>query len=72
VIAGPFKGLQGELIRIKSQDRLVINAPLVSSSVSVEVDSGEVAILCEVQSNANHRFPRPVPGLHVVATRSLR
>jgi len=45
VIAGPFTGVQGELIRVKSQDRLVINASLVSSSVSVEVDSGEIAIL---------------------------
>jgi transcription antitermination factor NusG len=45
VIAGPFMGVQGELIRVKSQDRLVINASLVSSSVSVEVDSGEIAIL---------------------------
>lgn len=45
VIAGPFTGIQGELIRVKSQDRLVINAALVSSSVSVEVDSSEIAIL---------------------------
>jgi transcription antitermination factor NusG len=45
VIAGPFMGVQGELIRVKSRDRLVINAFLVSSSVSVEVDSGEIAIL---------------------------
>jgi transcription antitermination factor NusG len=45
VIAGPLTGVQGELIRVKSQDRLVINAYLVSSSVSVEVDSGEIAIL---------------------------
>lgn len=45
VIAGPFMGLQGELIRVKSQDRLVINAHLVSSSVSVEVDSNTIAIL---------------------------
>jgi transcription antitermination factor NusG len=72
VIAGPFMGVQGELIRIKSQDRLVINAPLVSSSVSVEIDSDEIAILCEVQADANHPFHRPVPGPHVVATRSLR
>ena len=45
VIAGPFMGVQGELIRVKSQDRLVINAYLVSSSVSVEVDSDKIAIL---------------------------
>jgi transcription antitermination factor NusG len=45
VISGPFMGVQGELVRVKSQDRLVINAYLVSSSVSVEVDSDKVAIL---------------------------
>jgi transcription antitermination factor NusG len=45
VIAGPFMGVHGELIRVKSQDRLVINAYLVSSSVSVEVDSDNIAIL---------------------------
>jgi transcription antitermination factor NusG len=45
VIAGPFMGVQGELIRVMSQDRLVVNAFLVSSSVSVEVDSDEIAIL---------------------------
>lgn len=45
VIAGPFMGAQGELVRVMSRDRLVINAYLVSSSVSVEVDSAEIAIL---------------------------
>jgi transcription antitermination factor NusG len=45
VIAGPFMGLQGELIRVKSQARLVINALLVNSSVSVEVDTDKIAIL---------------------------
>jgi len=45
MISGPFKGVQGELIRIKSQDRLVINADLVGSCVTVEVDSAEIAIL---------------------------
>jgi transcription antitermination factor NusG len=45
VIAGPFMGIQGELIRVKSQNRLVINAHLVSSSVSVDVDADKIAIL---------------------------
>lgn len=72
VVAGPFTGVQGELIRVKSQVRLVINAVLVSSSVSVEVDWGEIAILNEVQPNGQHRFHRPVSDPHVVATRSLR
>lgn len=46
VVAGPFMGIQGELIRIKNENRLVINAPLLSSSVSVEVDAAEVTALC--------------------------
>lgn len=45
VIAGPFAGIQGELVRIKSGDRLVINAHLLSSSVSVEVDAENVSVL---------------------------
>lgn len=45
VLAGPFMGIQGELIRVKSQERLVINAHLLSSSVSVEVDSDKISIL---------------------------
>jgi len=43
VIAGPFMGIQGELIRVKSQERLIINAHLLGSSVSVEVDSDHIA-----------------------------
>lgn len=45
VVAGPFMGIQGELVRIKNEDRLVINAPLLSSSVSVEVDVDDVTSL---------------------------
>lgn len=45
VVSGPFMGIQGELIRVKNENRLVINAPLLSSSVSVEVGSDEVAII---------------------------
>jgi len=45
VTAGPFMGIQGELVRIKGGDRLVINAPLLSSSVSVEVDAENVSVL---------------------------
>jgi transcription antitermination factor NusG len=45
VIAGPFAGIQGDLVRIKNGDRLVINAPLLSSSVSVEVDAENVSVL---------------------------
>lgn len=45
VVAGPFMGIQGELVRIKSKARLVINAHLVGSSVSVEVDADKVSVL---------------------------
>jgi transcription antitermination factor NusG len=45
VLAGPFMGVQGELVRMKSQERLVINAQLLGSSVSVEVDTNTIAIL---------------------------
>ena len=45
VRAGPLMGIRGELVRIKSRERLVINARLLSSSVSVEVDSDNVEVL---------------------------
>jgi transcription antitermination factor NusG len=45
VVAGPFMGIQGDLIRVKSQQRLVINAYLLNSSVSVEVDLDEISVL---------------------------
>jgi transcription antitermination factor NusG len=45
VIAGPFTGIQGEIVRIKSQERLVINVHLLSSSVSVEFHSNMVRVL---------------------------
>jgi transcription antitermination factor NusG len=45
VRSGPFMGIQGELVRVKCEKRLVINAQLLTSSVSVEVDIDSVAIL---------------------------
>jgi transcription antitermination factor NusG len=45
VMAGPFAGIEGELIRFNSAERLVINAHLLNSSVSVEVDS---EMVCKV------------------------
>lgn len=45
VRAGPFMGIQGELVRVKSKERLVINARLLASSVSVEVDERNVAVI---------------------------
>jgi hypothetical protein len=45
VIAGPFTGALGDLVRVKSQDRLVINVQLLNSSVSVELDSEMIWVL---------------------------
>jgi transcription antitermination factor NusG len=45
VVAGPFMGVQGELVRFQSEQRLVVNAVLLGSSVSVEVDTGNIVAL---------------------------
>lgn len=45
VISGPLMGIQGELVRVKNLQRLVINAHLLSSSVSVEVDLRSISVL---------------------------
>ncbi|TXI48908.1 MAG: UpxY family transcription antiterminator [Lysobacter sp.] len=45
VISGPFAGAMGELIRVKSGERLIINAHLLSSSLSVEVDISMVELI---------------------------
>jgi transcription antitermination factor NusG len=53
VTSGPFMGVQGELVRFQTRERLVINAHLLSSSVSVEVDSYMVcAVLRDVAPGA--------------------
>ncbi|NOT89846.1 MAG: UpxY family transcription antiterminator [Lysobacter sp.] len=44
VVSGPFAGAEGELVKVKSQERLVINAHLLGSSVSVEVGRDMVSI----------------------------
>ena len=45
VIAGALAGVEGELIHVKRRDRLVINAYLLCSNVSVEVDAEKISIL---------------------------
>ncbi|BAV98069.1 transcription antitermination factor NusG [Lysobacter enzymogenes] len=45
VIAGPFAGVCGELVRVRSQEHLVINAHMLGSCVSVEVDADAIAAL---------------------------
>ena len=45
VMSGPFMGIQGEFVRTQGRERLVINAHLLSSSVSVAVESSLVCVL---------------------------
>jgi transcription antitermination factor NusG len=45
IIAGPLMGVEGELVRVKNQDLLVINVGAVGSSVRVEVDRDAIAVM---------------------------
>jgi transcription antitermination factor NusG len=45
VIDGPLTGVAGELVDVKRRSRLVINAPLMCRSVSVEIDARKIWIL---------------------------
>lgn len=45
VLSGPFKGVQGELVRIKNKRRLLINAHLLGKSIDVEIHSERINIL---------------------------
>jgi transcription antitermination factor NusG len=45
VISGPFAGACGELVRVKSHERFVINAQALNSSVSVEVTEDMIAAM---------------------------
>jgi len=45
IIAGPLMGMEGELIRVKNQQLLVINVDLVGRSVRVEVDRDAISPL---------------------------
>ena len=42
VIAGPLAGLEGILIRMKSQCRIVLSVQLLKQAVAVEVDMAEI------------------------------
>lgn len=43
VKAGPFKGLEGLVIRVKSKAKVVINVDMIRQAVAVEVDSSFLA-----------------------------
>jgi len=42
IVCGPLMGVEGELVRVKNQDMLIINVDIVGSSVRVEVDRDAV------------------------------
>jgi len=42
---GPLKDVEGYLLRIKNQTRLVISVTLISQSVAIEVDAPDVELL---------------------------
>ena len=43
VLAGPLRGLEGLVLRVKGQARIVINVDMIRESVAVEVDSSMLA-----------------------------
>lgn len=45
IVSGPLMGMQGELVRVKNQQLLVINVEAVGSSVRVEVERDDIAVL---------------------------
>lgn len=42
---GPLKGVEGLLVRVKSQARLVLSVNLLSQSVATEIDAADVAVV---------------------------
>lgn len=42
IIAGPLTGVEGELLRVKNSDMLIINVDMVGSSVRVEVERNTI------------------------------
>lgn len=45
VQAGPLRGLEGLIVRVKGQTRMVLNVDMIRESISVEVDSALLAPL---------------------------
>jgi transcription antitermination factor NusG len=43
VVAGPLRGAEGLIVRIKGQDRVVLNVDMIRESVAVEVDTSLLA-----------------------------
>lgn len=45
VLSGPFKGVQGEIARIKNKLNLFINAHMIGKSVQVEISAEKINVL---------------------------
>ena len=45
VIRGPLKDIEGTLLRIKQQTRIVLSVDLISHSVATEVDIANVEVI---------------------------
>jgi transcription antitermination factor NusG len=54
---GPLQGLEGQLIRWKSEVRLVLSVQLLCQAVAVEVDSGDVEVLRAPQEQFQNGVP---------------
>jgi len=54
VIRGPLKGVEGLFVRSKSAGRLVVSLPLLSQSISAEIDADDIEPL---QQNARRVNP---------------
>ncbi len=46
VMMGPLSGLEGELVRLRNQQRLVLNTKILGQAISVEININEV---CKVE-----------------------
>jgi transcription antitermination factor NusG len=42
VVVGPLSGVEGELVRIRNQHRLVLNTTILGQAVSVEINADDV------------------------------
>ena len=43
VTGGSFKGLEGKIIRVKGQTRVVMNVDMIQQSIAIEVDAALLA-----------------------------
>lgn len=60
VKCGPLTGVEGILVRVKNQCRLVVSVEMLGKAVSVEVDAYSVEKVSGNRTNVNITNPRPV------------